>query len=67
MISKEMLGTAYGWLNLTAGLMLLPASIIFGWLGQAFTPLTAFVFSAACALLAALLLRFWVLRYPFNT
>lgn len=53
-------------LNLTAGLML-PASIIFGWLWQAFTPLIAFGFSAACAMLAALLLRLWVLRRALNT
>jgi MFS family permease len=66
MIPKEMLGTAYGWFNLTAGLMLLPASIIFGWLWQAFNPMTAFGFSAGCALLAALLLRFWVLRHTLN-
>ncbi len=35
MVPKEVLGTAYGWFNLTAGIMLLPASIIFGWLWQA--------------------------------
>lgn len=56
------LGTAYGWFNLIAGIMLLPASILFGWLWQDISPLTAFGFSAACALLAALLLKFWVMR-----
>jgi hypothetical protein len=56
------LGTAYGWFNLIAGVMLLPASILFGWLWQSISPLTAFGFSAACALLAALLLKFWVMR-----
>jgi MFS family permease len=61
MVPKEVLGTAYGWFNLTAGIMLLPASIIFGWLWQGANPLTAFGFAAACALLAALLLRVWVL------
>jgi hypothetical protein len=60
-VPKEVLGTAYGWFNLTAGIMLLPASIIFGWLWQMTNPLTAFGFAAACALLAALLLRVWVL------
>jgi MFS family permease len=58
----DQLGTAYGWFNLTAGIMLLPASILFGWLWQDISPLTAFGFSAACALLAALLLKFWVMR-----
>lgn len=57
---RELLGTAYGWFNLTAGLLLLPASLLFGWLWQGFGPLTAFCFSASCAVLAALLLKLWV-------
>lgn len=57
---RDRLGTAYGWFNLVAGLMLLPASIVFGWLWQGTSPLAAFAFSSACALAAALLLRFWV-------
>jgi len=57
---KELLGTAYGWFNLTAGVMLLPASMLFGWLWQIVSPETAFGFSASCAILAALLLKFWV-------
>ncbi len=60
MVPSEVLGMAYGWFNLTAGIMLLPASIIFGWFWQATSPLAAFGFSAACALFAALLLRVWV-------
>lgn len=56
-----LLGTAYGWFNLTAGLLLLPASFLFGELWQHFGPATAFAFSAGCALLASLLLHFWVL------
>jgi MFS family permease len=59
---KEMLGTAYGWFNITAGIMLLPASMIFGWLWQTFSPEVAFVFSASCAMLAALLLKTWVMK-----
>lgn len=57
---RELLGTAYGWFNLTAGVMLLPASMLFGWLWQTISPETAFGFSASCAILAALLLKFWV-------
>jgi MFS family permease len=60
--SKELLGTAYGWFNLTAGIMLLPASLLFGWLWQTLNPETAFGFGAGCALLAAVLLKFWVMR-----
>ena len=54
-----LLGTAYGWFNLTAGL-LLPASLLFGGLWQAAGPATAFGVAAGCALLAALLLHHWV-------
>ena len=59
---RNQLGTAYGWFNLTTGFMLLPASILFGWLWQGVAVEAAFGFSAACALLAALLLKFWVMR-----
>ena len=55
-------GTAYGWFNLTAGILLLPASLIFGELYQQVGALTAFAFSATCALTAALLLPLWALR-----
>lgn len=57
---KEQLGTAFGWFNLIGGLMLLPASVVFGALWDGFGPRTAFAFSAACAALAMLLLRLWV-------
>jgi len=57
---RERIGAAYGWFNLTAGVMLLPASLLFGWLWQSFSPEAAFGFGAGCALLAAALLRFWV-------
>lgn len=51
------LGTAYGWFNLTSGLMLFPASLVFGLLWQHAGHVAAFGFSTACALGAALLLR----------
>ena len=57
---KSMLGTAYGWFNLTAGVMLLPASMIFGWLWQTFSPEVAFGFSATTSLAAAVMLKYWV-------
>lgn len=57
-------GTAYGWFNLIAGIMLLPASILFGWIYQTFSPLAAFAFSATCAALAAMLLLAWVRVTP---
>lgn len=57
-----LLGTAFGWFNLTTGLLLLPASVIFGELYQQLSAAHAFVFSAVCALSAALLLKFWALK-----
>ena len=57
-----LLGTAYGWFNLTAGLLLLPASLLFGGLWQNVGPALAFGVAAGCALLAALLLHSWVMR-----
>lgn len=58
----ELRGTAFGWFNLTAGLFLLPASVVFGWLYQTFSPLLAFAFSAGCSLTAAALLWGWAFR-----
>ncbi|HTI94924.1 MAG TPA: MFS transporter [Rudaea sp.] len=60
LVPRESIGTAYGWYNLVVGLFLLPASIAFGWLWQLETPMVAFGFGAGCALIAALLLKFWV-------
>lgn len=56
-------GTAFGWFNLTMGAMLLPASLLFGWLWEGVSATLAFGFSAGCALAAALLLTAWV-RLP---
>jgi MFS family permease len=53
-------GTAFGWFNLTAGVMLLPASALFGWVYQSVSPFAAFALSGTCALAAALLLLGWV-------
>lgn len=52
-------GAAFGWFNLTAGVMLLPASVIFGFLYQQAGAMAAFGFSAACALGAAFALWRW--------
>lgn len=58
----DLRGTAFGWFNLTAGLLLLPASVIFGELYQRTGALAAFAFSAGCALTATALLPLWALR-----
>jgi MFS family permease len=60
----ERRGTAFGWFNLSIGVTLLPASLLFGWLWQEMSATTAFGFAAACAFAAALLLRFWVFAGP---
>lgn len=57
---KDQLGTAYGWFNLISGVLLLPASLVFGILWDTFAPHVAFGFSAGCAGLATLLLHVWV-------
>ena len=62
LVPGEQAGTAFGWYNLVAGVLLLPASLLFGWLWEAVTPLAAFAFGSACALLAAALLAWWVPR-----
>jgi MFS family permease len=51
-----MLGTAYGWFNLASGIMLLPASIVFGWLYENAGATVAFEFSACCSLISVVLL-----------
>ena len=58
--SSERRGTAFGWFNLAAGILLLPASLVFGWLYQSVSPLAAFGFSSLCAGLAAVLMVAWV-------
>jgi MFS family permease len=53
-------GAAFGWFNLVAGIMLLPASLLFGWLYQTFSARLAFSVSGSLALAAAALLLGWV-------
>ncbi len=53
MVDVEHTGIAFGWFNLTGGLLLLPASMIFGWLYQHYNYSSAFLFSATCCVLAS--------------
>lgn len=59
---KGLTGTAFGWFNLINGFMLLPASVIFGWIYESISPSYAFIFSGSCAAIAFLLMAFWVFR-----
>jgi len=65
LVPRERSGTAFGWYNLVSGILLLPASVLFGWIWSAIAPAAAFGFGAACALAAALLLLFWVAPAKF--
>ncbi len=53
---SAMLGTAYGWFNLASGIVLLPASLLFGWFYETAGATVAFGFSAGCALVSTALL-----------
>ena len=61
LVPRERGGTAFGWYNLVAGVFLLPASVVFGWIWSTVSPFAAFAFGSACAIAAALLLRLWVM------
>ena len=61
---RGMAGTAFGWFNLISGVMLFPASFIFGWLYESIGPMYAFSFSGTCALIAVILMTTWVYRPP---
>ncbi|MBU3538677.1 MFS transporter [Polynucleobacter sp. UK-Gri1-W3] len=53
-------GAAFGWFNLVTGVMILPASLIFGEIYESAGPSYAFWFSGACAIGAIALLNIWV-------
>ena len=55
---KDKLGTAYGWFTLVGGLLLLPASLWFGWVWHAYGAALAFYLAAGISLVAAILLPF---------
>lgn len=56
----HILGTAYGWFNLVMGVMLLPASVVFGWVWYTWGAPVAFGISAVMAIVAVLGLWTWV-------
>lgn len=57
-------GAAFGWFHLTTGILLLPASWLFGWIYQSASPALAFSLAGACALLAGLLMALLPLPQP---
>jgi MFS family permease len=54
LVVEEKRGTAYGLYHGVVGLTLLPASLLAGWLWQAYSPAAPFYFGAALAFLAML-------------
>jgi MFS family permease len=69
LVADNVRGTAYGTYNALIGIMAFPASVIAGvlWQGvngwKGFGPSAPFLFGAAMALLAALLMAVWMPRY----
>jgi MFS family permease len=61
LVPQERLGTAYGWYYLAKGLLLLPASAVFGWLWATSGATAAFMLAASFVALATLALVVWVL------
>jgi len=55
-------GAAFGWFNLITGVMVLPASLIFGEIYESIGPSYAFWFSGGCAICSIALLKLWVFR-----
>lgn len=53
-------GSAFGWYNFAIGIGALPASLLFGLVWQGAGPQAAFAFGAGLAILAALLLMFFI-------
>ena len=60
LVSEERRGTAFGLYHGVVGLLALPASIIAGWLWDAFTPAAPFFFGAGLAFIAAVALGVFV-------
>lgn len=56
MVDPEKRGTAYGLFNLAFGIAVFPASLMFGAIWAGFGAETAFIFSAAISIIAAVLL-----------
>jgi MFS family permease len=57
---RAQLGTAFGWFHLISGVMLLPASALFGWVWEHVGARSAFAVAAGLAAIAAVLM----LRVP---
>jgi len=61
LVPRASLGSAYGWYYLVKGLLLLPASAVFGWIWHTSSATAAFLASASLVAAATVLLALWVL------
>jgi MFS family permease len=61
LVPRDSLGSAYGWYYLTKGLLLLPASAVFGWIWYSANATAAFLTAASVVAMATVLLALWVL------
>ena len=66
LVPAEKRGTAYGLYHGVVGLSLLPASLIAGWLWQAFSPEAPFFFGAGLAALAAIGMLLFIREGPYR-
>jgi MFS family permease len=60
LVPENMRGTAYGTYNAAIGILAFPASLIAGFLWQGIGPSAPFLFGGTLALIAALLMVFWM-------
>ena len=60
LVVREFQGTAFGFYHLAVGIAAFPSSVIFGFIWQRFSSLTAFTYGAALAGLASILLLSFV-------
>jgi MFS family permease len=56
LVPEHLRGQAFGWFHFISGIMLLPASVLFGWVYEAHGAWLAFHLSAGVSLLSAILL-----------
>jgi MFS family permease len=56
LVSADRQGLAFGWFNFAIGIVALPSSVVFGWIYAHYGAEPAFVWSAALAVLAVLVL-----------
>lgn len=65
LVPDHLRGQAFGWFHFVTGIMLLPASVMFGWIYESFGAWHAFLLGASLAMLATILLS--LIRFEQKT